>query len=862
MAFTVTTTTLGGVAARTITGTGNLDDLATALSTHGVTKQENTFTFAGTGADTYYAMDGSLTEERDGVWTVLVGTQSFVCWSRLITAVTVLGKKTTDGAVSSRVDIRYRETSFAQGNDLFSNAAYKCCFGAGTMTFVAGSLFTDNSARSDLDFWQTPTSINLDAVHLGLNYTSVQSYTHILTSLLVTTTAATSFSYPSGKYLEASAHGAGTQTVEVAPFYVNTGLRLLRPAAGTTYNVNRPRYDYIESYDGTTGNILNIIDASQTYNTASATHPATVNSIRTLSATFKDTLAVNITSPAPNLVKVNPDTTTSTTAFSAGAASVQAKQSNNTSGVAYNSAGTGWTDLGTYDFYAVGFGYAAQYLTVDLKTAHLGTAGIPWAAVSSKSTLVTTAYASVVTAGFALTTGTDTLAITTSRTTSQSAEYLFKHAYDNPADSYWRTRLHVPATQHSSGYIDFAATNITVTGVALSGTAFTTTGTITLASSATCSAPIVKSSGVISSGDIDNVTGLVTLTGTARWDITTGGTAPAGTAAAGNTVRVTTAAAAANFDFQAFVFNASTTFENTSGNNITLSMAAGQVQPTKLETSGTITFVTPLVFQTVTVTDGVAGSRIRIYDTTSSTELYNGTPTFPHTWTDSVAAAASRSIRLRVAKVSSTTAYDFIDASIGTCGVTEATKAVTYLASQELDTTYNSNGVDGPAVYAGSGITFTDASPDRVNCNIAGGSVTYPTIYACFVYWNFTATGIANDFTYIDAPDTANYLLSGMKIRNTSATDLVVTGGYGRDATSGLSRDIIDTAGSTGNIFLAPDHVTPYATGSGVTPSDVSDIAAAVLNAAGTTPISADIKKVNSVTITGAGVSGNSMRPA
>ena len=53
----------------------------------------------------------------------------------------------------------------------------------------------------------------------------------------------------------------------------------------------------------------------------------------------------------------------------------------------------------------------------------------------------------------------------------------------------------------------------------------------------------------------------------------------------------------------------------------------------------------------------------------------------------------------------------------------------------------------------------------------------------------------ANDFTYIDAPDTANYLLDGMKVKNTSSPSvpLVITGGFGRDATSGLVADIIDT---------------------------------------------------------------------
>lgn len=255
----------------------------------------------------------------------------------------------------------------------------------------------------------------------------------------------------------------------------------------------------------------------------------------------------------------------------------------------------------------------------------------------------------------------------------------------------------------------------------------------------------------------------------------------------------------------------------------TTSLAAGDVT----SAGATVVISAPLLYQTVTVSGATAGSRIQIYDTTSSTELYNGTPAFPYTWTDSAAAAADRAIRLRVSYVSGATAKDFIEANIGTCGQTSGTAAVSYLVNQVADVTYNSNAIDGPAIYATSGITFTDAATDRVNCNIGGGSVTYKTIYACFVYWNFTATGIANDFTYISAPDTANYILSGMKIRNTSATDLSVTGGYGRDATSGASVDIIDTAGSTGNIFLAPDHVVAYATGSGVTAQDITDIAAA-----------------------------------
>jgi hypothetical protein len=232
--------------------------------------------------------------------------------------------------------------------------------------------------------------------------------------------------------------------------------------------------------------------------------------------------------------------------------------------------------------------------------------------------------------------------------------------------------------------------------------------------------------------------------------------------------------------------------------------------------------------QSVTITGPTAGSRVQIYDTTNNVELFNST-TSPYYWEDPSAPVGDRAIRVRIAYVSGTSAKAFIEANIGTCGTASNNKDVTYLASQTNDTTYNSNAIDGPAIYATSGITFTDAATDRVNCNIAGGSVTWPTIYATFVYWNFTSTGIANDFTYISAPDTANYLLSGMKIRNTSATDLMVISGYGREATSGLSKDIIDTAGSTGNIFLAPDHVVPYAvSGTYAITGDISTVLAAI----------------------------------
>lgn len=229
------------------------------------------------------------------------------------------------------------------------------------------------------------------------------------------------------------------------------------------------------------------------------------------------------------------------------------------------------------------------------------------------------------------------------------------------------------------------------------------------------------------------------------------------------------------------------------------------------------------IYQSVAINGLIAGSRVQIYDTTNSAELFNAVVAgTSHTWTDSVIAAGNRDIRVRIANQSAATAYNFIDANIGTCGTTALTAGISYLASQALDTTYNTNAIDGSTV---TGITITP-SPARVQINIAGGAVTWPQIYAYQVYWLATATGIADEAAFISAPDTANYILTAFSIRNTSATPLTITGGFGRDSVSGLVKDCIDTAGSTGNIFPMPDHAIPYSSGSGLTAGQASQITA------------------------------------
>lgn len=217
----------------------------------------------------------------------------------------------------------------------------------------------------------------------------------------------------------------------------------------------------------------------------------------------------------------------------------------------------------------------------------------------------------------------------------------------------------------------------------------------------------------------------------------------------------------------------------------------------------------PLGYQSVTVTGATAGSRIQIYDLTSSTELYNGTPTFPYTWEDTNPYSADREIRLRVAYQNGTSAKTFIDTVIGTC--TEASPSVSYLVTQTADSVYDTNAVDGSTV---TDITITDAS---MLVSVSTGSISLQELYAYETYWLFTEEGIRDEGRFIDAPDTANYIWHGFQLKNTTSptTPLSVTGGYVKDYTSGTAIAIVDTSGGT--IFLAPDHVVPYSSGAEAT---------------------------------------------
>jgi hypothetical protein len=61
-------------------------------------------------------------------------------------------------------------------------------------------------------------------------------------------------------------------------------------------------------------------------------------------------------------------------------------------------------------------------------------------------------------------------------------------------------------------------------------------------------------------------------------------------------------------------------------------------------------------------------------------------------------------------------------------------------------------------------------------------------------------------------------------------------------------------------LIFAPDHVVSYAVGSGVTSQDKTDIADAVLNAASSAPIHADMRKTAGTELQGDGTSTDKFR--
>jgi len=277
-------------------------------------------------------------------------------------------------------------------------------------------------------------------------------------------------------------------------------------------------------------------------------------------------------------------------------------------------------------------------------------------------------------------------------------------------------------------------------------------------------------------------------------------------------------------------------FYNNSGGLITLAIPPGDQLPTVRNGSGASTVLdTPVDSQTVTINGGISGTRIQLYDITADEELVNEVvSSFPFEWTDPDPYVADREIRLRAALVDEDEAKVFVDQVIGTA--TNAVPAIAFLLNQQDDLIYNLNAIDGELV---EDVTIDESV---LIAQIDTGQLSWQELYAYQVYWLFTEEGIQDEGQKITAVDQANYLFDDLIISNVTDPEvpLIMTGGYARNLTTGQTIDVFDTDG--GRTFNAPDHVVAFATGSGVTAGDKTDIISGVWNkalSAHTTPGSA-----------------------
>ena len=217
----------------------------------------------------------------------------------------------------------------------------------------------------------------------------------------------------------------------------------------------------------------------------------------------------------------------------------------------------------------------------------------------------------------------------------------------------------------------------------------------------------------------------------------------------------------------------------------------------------------------INVTGIVNGSRLQIYDTTASAELFNDLVTTSKSLTF-IHTGADHGIRIRLMYVSgSTTAYSWYTAT-----GTVTTSGLSLNAAQVENTTYETAGVDGSTVTECS----VSGTTVRIYVDDPDNTTTAQRIYNWYQYYLFTSAGIANqDGAYITATDATHYIFqnvagTGMKIVNQDTSNpLQITGANITPSDGGTATKILDVTNGA-SIVLNFNRVEgfSYSSGSGL----------------------------------------------
>lgn len=299
------------------------------------------------------------------------------------------------------------------------------------------------------------------------------------------------------------------------------------------------------------------------------------------------------------------------------------------------------------------------------------------------------------------------------------------------------------------------------------------------------------------------------------------------------------------------------------GNTITLkaSTYTGDITTTGLITlQPGVTFLgqrtdangTILAPRTATITNIVAGSRIQIYNVTTSTEVVNqvvaGT-SYSALYLEGSGYSQNDLIRVRATYTTGTSGkLPFVAQAVAT------NTGWVILAAQEDDAVYNFFGI--------SGGTVTEFSADYPNVQVdisdPDGVTRIDRLYSWFVYIQTTADGIRNWFKGITADDSDNFKINtasiNLKIDNVSSMGVSFTDGRRLYRDDGASPLVSSTSGG-GSIVMYAGKVNTAAI-----PTS-SDNASATVAALNQTAIPVNITKVNNYQITGQGTESSPWGP-
>lgn len=276
---------------------------------------------------------------------------------------------------------------------------------------------------------------------------------------------------------------------------------------------------------------------------------------------------------------------------------------------------------------------------------------------------------------------------------------------------------------------------------------------------------------------------------------------------------------------------------------------------------GTTVSTTPPAQATASI---LANSRIQLYNVTTDAELDNSFQTgTSYANTLSAGVSAGDTLRLRVCKLGYEAAEAF---------AVWTTSGAAFIISQSVDDVYTAWGIDGS--------TVTEFAPDTtghiyIESNDADGVSSKTRLGAYFSHLLTTEGGIRYYYGGITFLSTAairvNTAVVDLLLENVNATTALRFS----DVDVRLYRDdgtsiIAPTSYSIHNDYSGVPDVVETGT-SGLTTAesnqlfglpDADGTAAAIIAAAQTTPIHADIRKVNNYTVTGTGAEGDTWGPA